>query len=157
MNPETTILVWVEALDQGYLGVDAGVRWADKIIVETEKPDIWVIEMSVAKSSEQMLNTLRQFAPYSVEAELELGFLCMRWLEGKLDFREFLDIAGNIAHMTSIDYCDDETIWELSRAYDNAVKAGNSIDEFLIKAKAIFSQPYQTVKDYLIYLSTKAG
>ncbi|MBW4548670.1 MAG: hypothetical protein KME25_30305 [Symplocastrum torsivum CPER-KK1] len=157
MNTEITILVWKEALEQGYLGVDAGVRWADKIIAETEKPDIWIIEMSVAKSSEQMLDALSLFPICSVSIELELGFLCMQWLEGKLDFREFLIIAGNIAHITSLDYCDDETMWELSRAYDYAVKAGKPIDEFLTKAKAMFSQPYQTVKDYLIELSTKAG
>jgi hypothetical protein len=83
------------AIESNYLGLPSMKDWADQCIEAAKQPTDWLIDLSMASSSENALDVLRVALPrYGAMldenyGELLLGFWYMRLREGGVSKNEF--------------------------------------------------------------------
>jgi len=103
---DDTYVVCLSAVEAGYLTLSDVVRWADQQILSEDRPPGWLLDLSLASTSQTAVNLLRAGWRQQVEAhgcnsqlhersgQLYLGFLFLRYERGDLGTAELLYLAG---------------------------------------------------------------
>jgi len=91
------------ALELGYLNLETVVFWADSVIEKLENQDIWVLDLSCAKTLKQVEEILTQirYCDPRLKAEFYIGLRCIPWM-GTPWLRKQLSIEIAIDRMCSI-------------------------------------------------------
>lgn len=91
MNQAEEPAILLEALEQGFISPNVVIHWSDEVIVATEKPANWLIELSTVLKdhTEDVLTLLRNNStPLPSRRKTEL--LAAAWRRGLLPLREAL-------------------------------------------------------------------
>jgi hypothetical protein len=106
---EEAFWIWAVALESGFLSWTELERWADAEIARLDAPPAWLLDLSLAGSSEEAIRILWQGWSRHGEArgfglgegwergELTLGFLYLRFERGEVSMAELLKLAGDEA------------------------------------------------------------
>ena len=94
---------WIIAAKSEFVKASDWRSWADKVILSTEKPPIWIISMSLAlnledlhKALEDILYTLKG-AGLDATDDAVIGYLWLRFERHEFDLAECLNLIGRYA------------------------------------------------------------
>jgi hypothetical protein len=128
MNAEPFASYWLAAAEAGYAVAKDWAAWADERILESDSPPSWIIDLSLARTNDELWTILSPIIEVQVQEgfdqdlihEAVLGYCWLRFERGDLDLRTCLDRAGRDAdaYDTSIE-C--EAIFGLLNRLDEGV------------------------------------
>jgi hypothetical protein len=104
------------AIESNYLVLPSLKDWADQCIEAAKQPTDWLIDLSMASSSENALDVLRVALPrYGVMldqnyGELLLGFWYMRLREGSVSKNEFATVCIDVIDAYEVQELDGTEI-----------------------------------------------
>ncbi len=107
-------------VDSYYLDLHEIIAWADKLIMKAEKPQMWLIDISLSKNKYGVISFAQSvFIHYeNIEYDLinlEIGFWYLRYLEGKISLEEFVTLAGSAMDGS---YFKGKTIEDMAVLYE---------------------------------------
>lgn len=135
---------WIAAARSGRVKEADWQGWADELIATSDSPDNWLIEMSLAKSLDQLCRALeprlrQEQLDETSDDDATLGHIWERYESGEISLAECLQKAGEEADSSSASL-ECETIYALL----NELEASG--DEAIVgqKAAKVFSDVRQT-------------
>lgn len=138
---------WIAAARSGRVKEADWQSWADELIARSDSPDNWLIEMSLAKSLEELWRALEPRLRYeepdvATDDDAVLGHIWQRYESGEIPLTECLRKAGEEADSSSASI-ECETIYAL---LDELEMAG---DETIVRQKAakLFSDVQETARE----------
>jgi hypothetical protein len=128
---DDTYVACLSAVGAGYLMLSDVVRWADQQILNEDRPPGWLLDLSLASSSQTAVNLLWSGWRQQVEAhgcnghlhersgQLYLGFLFLRYERGDLGTADLLHLAGQ---KSDVQWCgiDCEAFYVLLNEIDGS-------------------------------------
>lgn len=139
---------WAAAAFSGFASPDDWRQWADLRLSESDAPETWMSELSMATSAEGLGLALRN----RLRAEeldcghriyignSKLGYLYWKFVIGRSTFSEFLNAAGAEADGGTGDL-ECESVYALLNEYEDRLQNSHSCDDLVARVAELF-QPF---------------
>lgn len=136
---------WVlNIVESGYYTVKDCQNWADKMILNSETPDAWICDISLAKDSRCIRRILvnEELGNINVDWDVVLGYRYMMYRENRITLVELLYELLDEDNMI-VEYCDlpYEKIWEMYKVIENKHLKYRQIQAIQRKLEQLL-QPY---------------
>jgi len=140
------------ALTNGLIDKKEVIKWADNIITQDEKPDYFVIELSLCghKSVNDVISLINEFVGQDkprISGRVILGFLYKAYLDGQIKLNKVTSSINWIAWETELTDDEKSFMYGVDEEYDCAIEGIYGSVEIVEKEALRFLEIY---KDFQI-------
>jgi hypothetical protein len=146
---------WYAAVDSGFANEQDWRAWADRRIQDSDRPEFWIIEMSLASTVDQLMPSLDERLNFERElnewytintGDACLGFLYWSYKLGRLTLCEFLLKAGRMADDGNGSLIQPEGPYMILIELRKRMICGTSIDDLILQTDKLFERCWQIAK-----------
>lgn len=164
-EPSTAIAsYWLSAVSTGFAGPTSWKNWADTLIERLEQPPVWIIDMSLANTPDDLFKAVEERKAEEDRAagnviplgNAKLGFYYLRYERGDYALDEFLSVAGDEADGGTADLpC--ESVFEILNNVERARDDAALVAELASKTKDMFSSYKRTAQEQWAAIQSASG
>lgn len=155
---------WLSAVSTGFADATSWKNWADALIERLEEPPIWIINMSLANTLDELYKALEERKAEEDRAagnviplgNAKLGFYYLRYERGDYTLDQFLSVAGDEADDGTADLpC--EPVFEILNTVEQAKDDSALLTALASKTKRMFSSYSRTAQEQWAAIHSAMG